>query len=232
MLPQVRQIGGRREFYWEDARVLALVSRISEHHDRITAEVEFRTDLEGLPPHLYQTQLNLLSLRSKKELARELGERFPSPDWEAIIEQLCVLSLRLHREGEPVKELRAQDEIPEPKFLIHPLIYERKPNLFYGEGGTGKSILALSLALCVQLHPAENSLGVEVKKQARTLILDYECDEEETRKRLSLLLKGLGLPEPEAWRGKRPRPSGRFTSPTSRATSSRSGSSRKPGSGR
>lgn len=192
--PICRKLGTKEEFYWETDHVHVTLDRINEHSDgRITSEAQFKTDLEGIPPHILQTQINLLSSRAKKDLIKDLSERFPSADWFSIIEQLCFYGLQLYREGEPVKEVWGLENVPQPEFLISPLLYKDKPTLLFGEGSSGKSYLALTLALFTQLPYLDNPLGLK-PKQAIPLYLDYESDLEDFERRLSSLIKGLGIP--------------------------------------
>lgn len=191
--PVVNQVGKKFEFYWKDAKIRVLVSRIRDNRDRVTAELLFKTDATPATPHIRFTQLNLLSSRSRKQLMQELNAIYPA-DWNSILEQLCVYTLERSRQGEPVKEIEPQDGIEEPSFLVKPFIYEGQSNLFYGEGATGKSSLALALAILTQLPYKDNPLNLEVKK-ANVLYLDYETDEMEIKRRLNQLTKGFGFGE-------------------------------------
>ena len=184
--PVVKTTGTAQEFYWQEQHIYAIIDRFKEHHDgRITAEVIFKTDLPDMSPHIAQTQLNLLSARSKKDLIKDLNDQFHL-EFASIVEQLCVISLVNYRRGEPVREVCSEDNVPEPEFLIEPLIYKGKPTLLYGEGGTGKSNLAMALALCTELPFYDNPLHL-VPEKATSLYLDYESDELEFKRRLSAL---------------------------------------------
>jgi len=194
--PLFKQLGSKYEFYWQKEHVYAIVNRISEHRDgRITAEIHFKTDLQTLPPHIMHTQLNLLSPKSKSALASELENTLQLKGaWSTIIEQLSTMVLEAYRSGQPAKEiwpLKDPKAIPEPEFLVRPLLYKGKPNLFFGEGGTGKSYLALALAILTQDTACADPLGLEAAK-ATALYLDYETDEAEFTKRLTRLEKGFG----------------------------------------
>ena len=196
----MRPLGTSWQFYWEKEHIFALVSRIHDHKDgRLTAEISLKTDQEGIPPHILHTSLNLLASRGKSSLAKELEERYPLPQksqWAVLVEQLTTMSLTAHREGEPVKEVwpvPSDDPIPQAPFLVRPLLYEGKPNMLFGEGGTGKSLLALALALICRLPYKDNPLGLEPKK-AIPFYLDYEGDEAEFNRRLSLLQRGFEIP--------------------------------------
>jgi len=192
--PAIQRHNGRIEFYWTEPHVYALVRRIKEHSSgAITAELEFKTDQEDMPSHILHTQLNLLAARSKKELSKELDEILPA-DWGTMVEQLSVNSIQLYRQGDPPKEIWSDDVVPDPAFIVRPFLYEHKPNIIFGEGGTGKSYFALSLALLATLPFTNNPLNLPVIK-ARPLYLDYESDEDEISRRLSSLVKGFNLPQ-------------------------------------
>lgn len=204
--PIVRHIGTRQEFYWEKEKIYALVNRIREHSDgRITAEVAFKVDKPDIPPHILHTQVSLLSTRSKKDLVKELEDRYPLPEgqWTSMVEQLCLISLDNHRKGKPAKEVWPAldgEEIPQAELLVQPLLYKDKPTIFFGEGSTGKSYLALTLAILTQLPYYDNPLWLS-PKQTNALFLDYEADEAEFKKRLTLLERGFGLaPAPIMYR--------------------------------
>jgi len=197
--PVTRQLGTRQEFYWQKEHVYALVSRIREHSDgRITAEVSLKTDKpDAGKTHIIHTQLNLLSTRGKKDLIRELANRYPLSEsqWTEMVEQLCNTTLENYRTGKPPKEIwpAPEDEpIPEPEMLVSPILYRNKPTLIYGEGSTGKSYLALTLAIMTQLPYTDNNLWLK-PKQANALYLDYESDEAEFKRRLSLVTRGFGI---------------------------------------
>lgn len=196
--PVVKHTGTRQEFVWQEERIYALVNRLHEHSDgRVTAEVAFKTDRTDMPTHILHTQLNLLSTRSKKDMIKELDDRLRLPNgWTSIVEQLCVMSLDNYRKGKPAREIwpaSEGEEIPQPEMLIHPLLYKEKPTILFGEGSTGKSYLSLTLAILTQLPFNDNPLSLRPEK-ANALYLDYESDEVEFRRRLTLLERGFELP--------------------------------------
>jgi len=197
--PIVRQIGTRQEFYWEKEKIYALVNRIKEHSDgRVTAEIAFKVDKPDIPPHILHSQVSLLSTRSKKDVVKELEDTYPLPEgqWKSMVEQLCVIALDNHRKGKPAKEVWPaldSEEIPRSELLIEPLIYKNKPNMLFGEGSCGKSYLAITLAITAQLPFSNNPLWLS-PKQANTLYLDWEADENEFKRRLSEVERGFSLP--------------------------------------
>ena len=196
--PIVKQVGTRYDFFWEKERVYAIVSRLHDHSDgRVTAEVSLKTSKNDARTHILHGQLNLLSTRSKKDLIKELADRYPLPEpqWVEMVEQLCSLTLEGHCKGKPPKEIWPVPEgepAPEPEMLITPLLYRNKPTLIFGEGSSGKSCIALALAIIAQLPYNDNPLWLQ-PKQANALYLDYESDEDEFRQRLTRICRGFGV---------------------------------------
>jgi len=193
MQPEVEHIGSKVMFSWRSQGIQALVRNYHEHRDgRVTAEVTWRKADQG---HILMTQLNLLSSQTRRQISKELEEIHPIGQWEVLIEQLCVKTIELFRQGEPIVFLDTNREIHSPEYLIYPLIYRNQPNLIFGEGGTGKSYLALALALLCQAGYTEPlDLNLRLKK-ANVFYLDYETTEEETTRRLKLLARGFAIPE-------------------------------------
>jgi RecA-family ATPase len=75
---------------------------------------------------------------------------------------------------------------PARKWIIHDVIPDETVSLFFGDGATGKSLLALQLA-------AARSIGTEwlglSPRAGRTLVLSAEDESEEMRRRLDDIRK-------------------------------------------
>ena len=78
--------------------------------------------------------------------------------------------------------------------MVEGIVPEAYPAVLFGDGGTAKSMLALSLATAVA-SGAEEWLGRKVH-QAPALYLDFELDEEEQARRAHQLARGMGLERP------------------------------------
>jgi len=190
--PTIRSIGTFYAFEWADAQIAATVERSHQHSDgRVTAEVTFRTTVQGMPPHLHQAQLNLLATNTKKTLAKHLESVFPlSGGWEQVIEQVCVLTIQKMREGEPIKRLGGSVSLPALTWMLEPLLPEQDPAMLYADGGSLKSYLALFFGILIQ----RNVQHLKLKpKQGNVLYLDWETNWEAQERRMLLLQEGLGL---------------------------------------
>src|SRR6266851_4598742 len=87
-------------------------------------------------------------------------------------------------------------DMPEPqtrRYVVPGLLPDGALSILYGDGGLGKSYLALHLALCAALaHPFA---GRPLEKH-RTLYLDAELDQDEFVRRAYWAARGLGLEGP------------------------------------
>ena len=57
------------------------------------------------------------------------------------------MTLDHYRAGEPILIVGNGDTPISTNYLLYPFLIEKQPTLIYGEGGTGKSYLALFIAL-------------------------------------------------------------------------------------
>lgn len=177
---------------WKDEKVTIRVDRIVQNHDyEVKGEVLVRTTAEAGPSHVHgPARFTLTSTPARKTLAKLLEERIDSVDWYAVIEQLCVAILEHYRQGEPVVRL---SELPPPEhtpYRLAPILFDGKPNLLYGFGGTLKSTFA---NLCTLLIATGLTAHHLTPRQGNVLYLDYETDAQEHRQRLDMLAEGMGI---------------------------------------
>lgn len=193
--PTLKAVAGCYRLTWADEQVAIEFTRLHQHSDgRVSAEIRV-LDTSGIgPPHLRQSQINLLSDITKKHLAEELQKRHEAP-WGDIIEQACVMVLTAFRQGEPVEELDNGAEPPPLRWLLEPFLLERQPTLIFADGGTGKSFLAQLLALCLLTDWEDNPLGaIPPKDVPHVLYLDWETDRDTTLRRWAMLGRGCNRP--------------------------------------
>ena len=184
--------GGIHRLVWDEQQIVVSLDRLREDsHYQLSGEITVRQDAYHGP--LHQARLNLTSTVSRRQIAKFLTSRADEFDWDAIVEQACLLVLRAYREGEPAVEVSNIPLTDGLAYRIRPLITEKQTTLLYGEGGLGKSYIANYLSTLVeQGYPAE---GFEVEP-GPVLYLDYESDGPTVARRFRKLHLGLGLAEP------------------------------------
>lgn len=99
------------------------------------------------------------------------------------------------KEGRKIEPVRLADQ-PEPGprvDLVEGIIPKGFPSLLYGDGGQGKSYLALALATAVS--SGQSFIGLQCK-QTPVLYVDWELDLEEHTRRAYAVARGMGLFKP------------------------------------
>jgi len=181
--------GGVYSYVWETEAVQVTVQRIREDSRHTpTADVRIQATPEG---HIHMTRINLLSTQARTQVARHCtGRCTRSRDWDAIVEQFCVLTLDHWRQGEPVVDLGTVNPSPEPAYRLRPFLLEEEATLIYGDGGIGKSYVAAYLA-------SQIDQGIQVGNyspiRGRVLYLDYETNSQIAARRFQALAKGFGF---------------------------------------
>ena len=123
------------------------MERLREERNTITAEITVKGEPEG---HMHMTKLNLMTTRSRSEITKYLRERCQrNRDWDAIVEQMCMMTIQKFRAGEPVVNLGDSTPPAEPVYRLFPWVVDGEPSIIYGEGGIGKSYLAGFMAAMV-----------------------------------------------------------------------------------
>ena len=91
-----------------------------------------------------------------------------------------------------VKRFRDLPKFTGPRpYVVADLFPARFPTTIYGDGGSAKSVLALSM-LQALARGAENWLGHKIQRQMPGLYVDFELDEEEQSRRGLQLARGEG----------------------------------------
>src|SRR5829696_6496979 len=99
--------------------------------------------------------------------------------------------------GRPLA-LKTFAEIPDPgtrEFDVEKILPKGYALLLYGDGGTAKSLLTMSVLQAIS-RGAEEWLGLEVGRKVACLFVDFELDEREQRRRAFEVAAGEGLSAP------------------------------------
>ena len=189
MAPTLTVTGGIYKYIWKEEQVQIILERLREDSRRtVTADVTISAQPEG---HIHMTRLNLLATRSRNEVAKYARERCQrSRDWDAIIEQLCVVTLNHFRAGEPIINLGDVTPPAESIYRLKPFVVEGEATVIYGEGGIGKSYLAGYMAAMV-----DQAISTEIcePKPGKVLYLDFETTMDIAARRFQALTRGFGF---------------------------------------
>jgi hypothetical protein len=163
---------------WAQLALVFDLLRLDRRTGEVTAEVKALSNGDVL--HL--ARLNLTSTRSKAELAARL-KAIKDVDWHYLLEQACQKTVEAYRRGEPALLLRdapltnAGDE-----FALGQLLLAGHPTVYFGDGGSGKSYLALAAA--IDMHADAGLLGLPVRQPRAVAYIDWELDASTHRQRM------------------------------------------------
>ena len=190
--PTLRSTGGVYEFRFSDERHGCRVDRLSTtaRHET-TAEITIWSDDRG---HIHQSRLNLTSGESRKRMAAYLTEQWPGMRWSDFLEYVCVMALSKHREGHAPVQI-AEHPMPDGiQWRLAPYLQEHQQTVMFGDGGSGKSWLALCMGLLV----ASGHIGWRMMPMdGNVLYLDYETDADTVWERVNKLSMSVGLAIPD-----------------------------------
>lgn len=186
MQPNVEQVGDVLFIQWSEDRIDLALSRWRSHHAATYAECSITTTAPGIRPHLHTAVLNLTSGRSQAEFIKACTGGYQGPDWAHIIKQSCLIALDRRRMGEPVVDLSSLAAAP-PTWRVEGWVPDAGVTLLYGDGGHGKSILALYLGACIAVGKSFLNLPV---KSGKVLFLDFETESEEQAYQLRRIARG------------------------------------------
>lgn len=193
--PEITKIPGGYSFDWAESHIKIAVSRIRTKSDDIFGEIAITTDLPTYKPHLHQAKFNFSGGNARRDLRKEMESVIPDIDWQSILEQLCRAVLQKQRTGSPVILLgMGDDDIKPPEYAIYPILPKNEATIIFGEGGAGKSYLALYLAACAAIKWYDNPLNLETYRPYTVLYLDYERSENLMRWRKKCLINGGAPP--------------------------------------
>jgi hypothetical protein len=142
--------------------------RLAEQRGGVTAEV---TVVLGSTELLSGVDLGLKSDSGQTKLASSLKALAPSIPWKLLLQKSCSFVLNRYREGEPLRVLTVDTPVDPLTFQVNPLVFRGKPTVLFGDGGLGKSSLAL---LCAMLVSTGETVAGIAALRGVSLYLDYE----------------------------------------------------------
>jgi len=193
-LPEIKRIGDVFLLFWQTEGIKVSVDHIFEDVRGVVAELALSQNTRGENQHIYNAKINLLSPTAKEHLAKVLA-RYGQRDWQSMIEQLSVLTMRKYREGEPVIQVGNLPQREKPKYFLFPYLLEGAITTIFGYGESGKSYLATLLAVLVQ--NGISSLGLNPRMKGNVLYLDWEASAYMVDERVKALVAGLEIKIPQ-----------------------------------
>ena len=176
------------------AGIVIEVERLTEDSGGLTGEITI-ADHSGLGTRLlHSARLNLMSTQSRNGLVKSLEKAKPDYPWYKTLEEVCFLAKDRFRQGDPILELGQLPPCPTPRWLLHPFAEHGGPTVLFGDGGTGKSFLALAIA--ASIAGGYNILGTLKVQPVPVLYLDWETNEYTHDQRVAAICRAVDRPVP------------------------------------
>lgn len=198
--PTVRERANGFTLTFHEEQITFEAARLLEDRTTVKGEIRVRSERTEKRGHLHRAQFNFTSTRSRSELrgALERATKGLDIDWDAILQWVCEIVLDEHRMGEKEVMLSEQKFAEAAVYHISPLIEDRQSTILYGEGDSGKSWLALTMAYL--MCTGNEHLGLrplnDPEHGGAVLYLDWETDKKTIWRRLTMISKGFGTPIP------------------------------------
>lgn len=148
--------------------VKMLFDRLVDARGGVSAEL---TVVLGTTEVLAGVDVGLKSDTGQTKLVSSLKPIAPAIPWKFLLQRACSEVLKRHREGEPLRILTVNTPVEPLTFQLNPLVFKGKATVLFGDGGLGKSSLAL---LCAMLVSTGESVAGIAAVPGTALYLDYE----------------------------------------------------------
>ena len=185
--PTFTDLGDGYRFTWSDRSLSVTIDKLNQERDGLHCEIVVEAMQPGFAPLLYgPARYNLSSTPAAASLSKYLRGFVEAIDWQGILQPVSKLTVALWRQGEPLQDL--SDEVAEEPIVWSalPYVLQGHPNIIFGDGGTGKSTLALVLAMTL-CGSTSYLPGIKAGRKYQFLYLDWESDAQEHRRRAKAL---------------------------------------------
>ncbi len=188
--PIEEYLGDCYRFIWATEGISMELDRFGEQrNDGFGCEITVNSALPPAPGLLHQARFNMTSTSARSTLAKALKTRCEHIDFAGMLEQVCFLSLKRWRDGDPIIDLWEVPDRPTGRWLVEPWVEMGGPTTLFGDGGSGKSVFALNIGLSVV--SGLRTVGEAPTATGPVLYLDWETDRYEHAGRLRRLVDGL-----------------------------------------
>ncbi len=196
----VVELGDRYEITFRSPELFRVIlSRVMDDKRSINADIAVHMELKhetDVGRRKYRDHYNLSTHADKMRIVKQLTDICDHIQWGTVLEECYDILMNRRYNNIDVSFIGGDRVIEqEDQYLVDGLLLNRGPNLIYGVGGSGKSMIALYAAICM-------SAGIDMfdghkTKRCKVALFDWEFDDIAHHERLLLLSRGLGIKPPE-----------------------------------
>ena len=185
--PDFQEVAGQLIYTWRKSGVSIKVDEMMREKDGIKCELEIEAIAPGRQTLDHgPVNFNLSSTQTRTQLVKYLGGCMPEQPWGTMMDAVCRLAIAHFKVGPSLLNLAHYEGFP-PNWLLWPLILEDEINILFGDGGNGKSLIAMAAAVSLQ---TQNSMlsGMVPNGNVKTMYLDWEASPNAHASRLKKLM--------------------------------------------
>ena len=188
------QTDRRCTFFWTDYDVRVELSKINHKNTNTTCRMKIW--YEGTM--IFFNSYTLFSENARRIAHQNLNTLVPLIDWIGILQHVThVIDTSSERDGDIVDIVKHKRKEQSP-YLIFPVIRENQASIFYADGGSGKSTMALCLAASLATGQSFiQGLNPTNTEPIKTMYLDWEADEDDVGDMIDEVARGKGIEIPE-----------------------------------
>jgi AAA domain len=185
-----------QSYYVTTPPVIFGFDHLRDHSEGLAAEVTATVAEGPAAGQQHWARLNLASTNGRRDFTKALLSLDAQLPCTGLLDTVCRVVVKKHRLGEPARELIAAPRPPESWFIEN-WIFRGQTALLFGDGGSGKSLLALALAMAgLTGQPLCRSSRWQVIPLRAVLYLDWESDYQTHAARLWGLSRMHGTGDP------------------------------------
>jgi hypothetical protein len=144
--------------------------------------------------HIHQARFSLSSTSARSSVSRVLAVRSGAPDidWMDLLEDLCRRVLAAEREGDPIVRVGGLPVETRETYRLDQVLPQDQTTILYADGGTGKSTLAVAMAVSVETGISVIPGWIPAKEPV--LYLDWEAGRASINRRVRGVAMGAHIP--------------------------------------
>lgn len=192
--PDIATTGDGFTFTWPLTGVQVELDNFADKKGELRAEMTVIRALSGQEPKLLcDGEINLLAIPTRERLAKYLEGQEHDVPWVKLLEVLCFMARRKHRDGVPAKHVRDITESTLPRFALRPYVEYERPSVLFGPGSSTKTYGGVAAA--VTWATRLPIFGEPTGDAGAVLFIDYETHERGWKRRVQAIMRGHGITE-------------------------------------
>ena len=185
--PDFQEVAGQLVYTWQKSGVCIKLDEMMRDRDGIHCELDIEAIMPGRQTLDHgPIRFNLSSTTTRNSLVKYLGGQMPELAWATMMDTVCRLAIAHFKVGPSLLNLAHYEGFP-PNWLLWPLILEDEINILFGDGGNGKSLIAMAAAVSLQTQSSLLS-GMVPNGNTKTMYLDWEASPNAHASRLKKLM--------------------------------------------